>query len=201
MLSSYLKHSNLVCPHEQCVYLTNFIWSLTSNPNCHVTFSKTKMNVNWHLHFLFKCHLNVICLVVHVISISKVSIDVRFFSSQVTLHDKIQIVCVNWCAYYFCASFRMSNVKNSQKFVKKYTLLTDTRAISTFCEDKFVGQNNSSWASGVTGSRKTVWGSDVNWFSNELYIVLGTPTKVAHALNSAGLQYNFLCWLFGDIDG
>jgi hypothetical protein len=36
-----------------CVCVTNFIWHLTSNPKCSVTFLKTKMNVNWHLHFSF----------------------------------------------------------------------------------------------------------------------------------------------------
>ena len=43
---------------RKCVYLRNFIWHSTSNPQCHVTFSKTKMNVNWHVHFILKCHLN-----------------------------------------------------------------------------------------------------------------------------------------------
>ena len=36
-----------------------FFWPSTSNPKCHVTFSKTKMNVNWHIHFIRKCHLNL----------------------------------------------------------------------------------------------------------------------------------------------
>ena len=50
----------LQCPScgNQCLCLTNFIWRLTSNPKCHVTFFKTKMNVNWHLHFIPKCHPN-----------------------------------------------------------------------------------------------------------------------------------------------
>ena len=44
-------------------------------------------------HDVFKnkkneCHLNVTCLVVRDISISKVSIDMWFFSSQVTPHVK-----------------------------------------------------------------------------------------------------------------
>jgi hypothetical protein len=62
--------------------------NICANPKCHVMFSKTKMNVNWHLHFQLKCHLNVICLVVRVISICKVLINMWFFSSQVTLHVK-----------------------------------------------------------------------------------------------------------------
>ena len=53
-------------PCNQYVCLTTFIWHSTSNPKCHVMFSRTKMNVNWHLHFLLKCHLIVTCLLVHV---------------------------------------------------------------------------------------------------------------------------------------
>ena len=34
------------------------MWRSTSNPKCRVTFLRTKMNVNWHLHFIPKCHLN-----------------------------------------------------------------------------------------------------------------------------------------------
>ena len=42
----------------QCVWLTNFIWHSTSNRKCYVTSPKTRMNVNWHIHFIVKCHLN-----------------------------------------------------------------------------------------------------------------------------------------------
>ena len=73
-------------PCIQCVCLTNFSGRSTSM--CHVTFLKTKMNVNWYLHILLKCHLNVTCLVVHVILISKVPVDVWFFFQQATLHVK-----------------------------------------------------------------------------------------------------------------
>ena len=54
--------------NDQCVCLTNSIWCSTSNPKCHVTFSKTKWNINWHLHFLLKYHLNITCLVARVTS-------------------------------------------------------------------------------------------------------------------------------------
>ena len=57
-----------------------FHLTFNSNPKCHMMFSKTKRNVNWHLHCLLKCHLNVTCLIMRVISICKVSIDVWFFS-------------------------------------------------------------------------------------------------------------------------
>jgi hypothetical protein len=48
------------------------------------------------IFFFLKCRRNVTCLIVCAISIGKVSIDVWFFfPSQVTLHVKIYIVCVN----------------------------------------------------------------------------------------------------------
>ena len=107
----------------QCVCLTNFIWHWTSNPKCHMTFSNMKLSVNWYLHFLLKCHLNVTCLVIHVISIWKVSIDVWFFLHKSYYMSKIWIVRVNWHAFYFCASFCVSNIKNLQKLCQKYTRL------------------------------------------------------------------------------
>ena len=45
-----LYGNNVLC-------LTNFIWCWTSNLKCHVTFSKPKINVNGHLHFLLECHM------------------------------------------------------------------------------------------------------------------------------------------------
>ena len=44
--------------HNQCVRLTKFIWRSISNPKCHMTFSETKISVNWHKHSILKCHLN-----------------------------------------------------------------------------------------------------------------------------------------------
>jgi hypothetical protein len=121
------------CARSHCVCLTNFIWRLTSNPKCHVTFFKTKMNVNWHLHFLLKGHLNA-CLVVRVISRSKMSIDALLFSAQVTLHVKILIVHVNWRAIYFGARFCVSNVKN---FVKANDMFA-THCSHDKCRQKFM---------------------------------------------------------------
>jgi hypothetical protein len=82
---------------NRCLYLT-FKWRppvcmfdkfyLTFNFESKVPRDVFKMNVNCHLHFLLKCHLNVTCLVVRVISITKVSIDVWFFPSRITLHVK-----------------------------------------------------------------------------------------------------------------
>ena len=79
-----------------------YVWQISCDIQLQIQsvmwyFRKQEMNVNWHLHFLLKCHLNVTWLVVCPISNSDVSIDVWFFSSQVTF----QIVCVNWCAFSF----------------------------------------------------------------------------------------------------
>ena len=72
-----------------------------------------------NLRSLLKCYLNVTCLVVRVISISRVSIDAWYISSQVTLHVKSSIVQVDWRAFHFCASCCVSNVKNLQKLLSK----------------------------------------------------------------------------------
>ena len=73
--------------------------------------------------FRLKCHLNVTCLVVHGISIFKVSIDVRLFSSYVTLHVKFRIMHVNGHAFFNCAGFCMSDVKTcKKKLCQKYML-------------------------------------------------------------------------------
>ena len=73
-----------------------YVWQLSFNfkYKVYVTFWTTQMNVNQHLHSILKCHLNVTCLVVHVVSISNVSIDMRFFSF--TSHTTCQILN---CAY------------------------------------------------------------------------------------------------------
>ena len=97
---------------DQCVCLTNIIWCSTSSLKCHVMFSKKKKNVNWHPHVLLNCHLNVTCLVVHVILISKVSMDMS-----------ISKLCLSIDVHFFlCASFCVSNVKNLWKLCQKYTL-------------------------------------------------------------------------------
>lgn len=46
-------------------------------------------NINRDVHFLLECHLLVTCLLVHIISISNVSLDVWIFPSQVTQHVMI----------------------------------------------------------------------------------------------------------------
>ena len=103
------------CTQQQCVCLANSIWRSTSNPRCHVTFSKTKINVNWHLHFHLKCHLNVVCLVVRVISIFKVSIDAWVFSfTSHTTCQNLNYVCQLMCNFIL---FKFLHVK-CQKLAK-----------------------------------------------------------------------------------
>ena len=101
-----------------------YVWCSTSNPKCHVTFSGTEMNVNWHLHFLLRCHLNATCLVMRVISICTVSIDVWFFSFHKSHCMSESKSCVSSdVRFVFFASFCMSDVKDLQKLCKKYTLV------------------------------------------------------------------------------
>ena len=99
----------------KCVCLANFIWRSTSIQSVIVTFSKTKMNGNSHLHFLLQCHLNVTCLVVLVILISKVSIDVVFFFTNHFICQILNRACPLTCILFLGASICVSNIKN---FVK-----------------------------------------------------------------------------------
>lgn len=75
---------------ETDVYVWKKLFDVYSiwNWKCHVTFWKAEMNVNRHVRFLLKFHLNVTCLVVCVVSISSISIDmwVFFHKSKVSLH-------------------------------------------------------------------------------------------------------------------
>ena len=75
------------------------------------TFS-SKMSLQCHLsnsmcHFKFlRCH----------------QLMYGIFLDKSHYMSNLQIVCVNWCAFYFCASFCVSNVKNLQKLCQPYTL-------------------------------------------------------------------------------
>ena len=83
----------------QCVWWTNFIWRSTWNSKCHVTFSNTKMNVNWHLHFLLKCHHNATCLVVHDMSICRCQLTcVVFFFPSHTSYQNLNRACQLSCS-------------------------------------------------------------------------------------------------------
>jgi hypothetical protein len=79
-LQNKLKQIWLFCKALSSVY----IWPISFHVQLQIhsvmwRFQRTKMNVNSHLHFLLKSYLNVTCLVVRVILISKVSIDMWFF--------------------------------------------------------------------------------------------------------------------------
>jgi hypothetical protein len=97
----------------QCAHLTNSIWHWTSNPKCHMTFSKTKMDFNWHLHILQKYHLNVTFL---VISICKVS---SFFLLHKSHHMLKPKMCVSIdLQFYHVQAFACQMSKSCKNFVK-----------------------------------------------------------------------------------
>ena len=114
-----------------------YVWRIsfersTLYPKCHVTFSKTKMNVDWHLHLLLKRHLNVTCLVMCVISISNVSIDVWFcfFTNHIAcqiLSRACQSTHIFFLFFFFfllpgCKFLRVKCQKLAKKLYEKYTL-------------------------------------------------------------------------------
>ena len=80
---------------------------------------KTKVTVNWHLHFLLKCYLNVTRLIVRVISISKVSIDawVFFFTSHTTCQN-LNCACQLMCSLLLCKFLHVKMSKTCKNFVK-----------------------------------------------------------------------------------
>jgi hypothetical protein len=105
----------------RCVCLTIFKWHSTSNLKCHLTFSKTKMNVNWHLHFLLKCHLNVTCLIIHRILILNVSIGVYFFLHK-SHHMSNSKLCISIHMHFLCVQvFPCQMSKTYKNFVKTHT--------------------------------------------------------------------------------
>ena len=116
-----MKPNHFMC--KQCVCLTNFNWRSTSNPKCHVTFSKTKMNVNWHLHFLLKCHFNITCLVIRVISISKVSIHAWFFLQKSHSMSNSKL-CMSMDMHFFgCKHVDFTHMKSKSRSVIMYQCL------------------------------------------------------------------------------
>ena len=110
----------------------------------HLTFSKTKTNVNGHLHFLLKCHLNVTCLVVRVVSISKASTNVWVSFLHKSHNMSKSKLCMSIDVHFiFCASFCISNAKNLQKLCQKYTLhfnfhLTYHKTTTLACHPTFI---------------------------------------------------------------
>ena len=117
-----LTDSWFIC--TQCVCSTSSILHSTSNPNCHMTIQNKNdcQLTSTFSHFLVKCHLNVTCLILCVISISNVSINMLLFFSQVTLHVKFWIVRVTWHALCLVQVFACQKSKTCKSFVKKCTL-------------------------------------------------------------------------------
>lgn len=81
------------------------------------------MIVNWHLHFLLKCHLNVVCLVVHVISISNVSIYMWVFSftshtTYQSLYCACQLILSLFSFFFHLQVFACQMSKTCRNFVK-----------------------------------------------------------------------------------
>ena len=104
-----------------CIF-DEFHWRSTSTSKCHVIH---QFNFNWHLHFLLKCHLNVTCLVIRVISISKASIDVWFFLLHESHYMSNSKSCMSIDVYFMLAQVFACQtfVKNLQKLWQKYTLI------------------------------------------------------------------------------
>ena len=67
-----------------CLYLT-FDVNFKSKVSRDIFILTLKLNVNWYIHWNLKCHLNVTCLVVRVISISKYKLMCDLLSSHITL--------------------------------------------------------------------------------------------------------------------
>ena len=110
-----------------------FVSCSTSNPKCHVTFSKTKMNVNWCRHFLLKCHLNIPQnMIFHLkYSTNKISSFLFlmcqlmfgfFFTSHITCP-------LTYILFFFCATFCISNVKDCKNLWKTHMTLAMSREI------------------------------------------------------------------------
>ena len=81
----------------QCLCLTNIIWHSTSNP---------------------KCHINVTCLVICVISISEVLIDVWFFPYKSHYMSDSKSLVLTDVQFYFVQVFACQLSKTWKNFVK-----------------------------------------------------------------------------------
>ena len=111
------------CGHNQCVCLTKKNWRSTSNPKCHMMFSRNKMNLNQHLHFTLKCHLNVTYLVVHVVTISNVSIDKSFSFLHKSYYVSIlNCTCPLMCHFSGCKFLRVICQTLAKNFVKNHNV-------------------------------------------------------------------------------
>ena len=92
--------------------MTNFICRSTSNPKCHVTFSNTELNVNWHVQFIFKCHLNfglhniLEILVFWIIKIQSWFVSERYQSSVSILRSRMFLQMLKMLAQSIASTSR-----------------------------------------------------------------------------------------------
>ena len=95
-------------------------------------FQKQKMNINWHLHFLLKCHLNVTCLGIHVISISKCQLACGFFfhKSHYMSHSKL---CMSIDVHFIFVQVSACQMSKACKNFVKHTHCLVGFSISTDC--------------------------------------------------------------------
>ena len=105
----------------QCVHLAYFNWRSTWNPKCHMTFSNTKTNVNWHLHVLLwmspQCHMpSSTC---HYKSLMSQLAGGTFLHKSHSMSTSKSCADQSSCFFFvlslFGATFCTPNVKNSVK--------------------------------------------------------------------------------------
>ena len=103
---------NLGTSHHQCVCFTNFICRSTSNSKCHVMilYNKNECQLSFCNYFL-KCHLNITCLVVRVISMLTSQLMCDFFLHKTHYMSNANCVCQLMCI--FCGSNAKNFVNNT----------------------------------------------------------------------------------------
>ena len=104
-----------------CVCLTNFIQRSTSNPKCHVTFSKTKIDVNWHLHILpnMSTHCHTPSGTCHF-NFQSANRRVIFFFTSHTTCQNLNRVCQLTCNLLLCRFLRVKCQKVAKTLSKKH---------------------------------------------------------------------------------
>ena len=137
------RTDNFAIGLNECVCLTNFrlTFNFKSKVSRDISQKQKWMSINIYIFLLLKCHLNFTCLVIHVISISNVSINMCFISSQFTQHVKFFNVRVSWRAFLLLV--QVFACQMSKTLLRKYTLAwtTWTGARLGFC---YPTQNSSS---------------------------------------------------------
>ena len=102
-----------------CIF-DKFHLTFNFKSKCHVTFLETKINVNWHLYSLLKCHMpSSTC---HFII--NVSIDVWFFLHKSYYMSNFEFCSSKWRFFFVCVQvFACQMSKTGKNFCQKYTLL------------------------------------------------------------------------------